>query len=112
MSFPDVSEAIPEWADTITFTFAKKKVKDGVLTESDIADKSFEGILQPMRKRDLIIKPEGQRSWRWWTLFTEQKLEPDSIVVDPDGFPYRVVSTGNWDNAGYGEYDLTEAVNQ
>lgn len=67
------------------------------------------GVRVTQTARQLALKPEGERSWKWSTLYTEPGtgLSNDDIV-SVQGTRYRV--TSNRDNKEYGcmEYELLE----
>lgn len=70
---------------------------------------NFLGNLQPFTERQLLIKPEGQRAWSWYTLFTDTTLAlslDDVIVIG--AVQYRVKSLKDWSAAGYFEYQVIE----
>ena len=67
---------------------------------------SFAGSLQPFTERQLLIKPEGQRQWVWWKLFTSQSIPLGSIVTDPAKRKCKVVSEKDW--GSYKIYDIAE----
>lgn len=108
MTFPSMQEALWGLTDAIQFEIVKKTVTDYQIVESPVTVLFFQGCLQPIPPRKLLIKPEGQRSWKWWTLYSQQLLDTDWIVQDPDAKQYRVMSVTDWGNAGYFEYELTE----
>ena len=110
MSFPNLAEAFWDWNSTVTLKIVDKEINDFEVTESKIVDNSFSGILQPMPPQQLMVKPEGQRGWKFWELWTETFLALDMIVEDADGKIYRVMSRDDWGNAGYMHYELTEGV--
>ena len=56
----------------------------------------------------LLVKPEGQRGWRWWTFWTQEKLRLDWELEDSNQVRYRVMSRQDWSQAEYYEYELTE----
>lgn len=129
MSFPLMSEAFADWTVTSTFLAVVKEVIDFRVVETiggvpyggggygmgpygGAVDLSgvFEGVLQPLPDRRLLIKPEGQRTWKWWTLWARKALVLDDVVVDKEGLSYRIMSVKDWSNSDYFEYDLTENV--
>lgn len=110
MSFPQMAEVFWDWTDNVTLKLIKKGITDFEVTESEIVETTFQGVLQPMPPQKLLVKPEGQRLWKFWELWTTQFLEPDQIIQDPDGTIYRVMSKDNWNNAGYYHYELTQGV--
>lgn len=124
MSFPDVSGAFWNWsAKSLFITVAKSAVDFEVVEnlgstqfsfggfgQGNMAALIFTGVLQPMPARKLLIKPEGQRTWKWWTLWTKKSLDLDEIIVDKPGRIYRVMSQSDWSSGRYIEYELTENV--
>ena len=106
----DVSDALWDICEFERIQVVKKTVQDFELVES-VSDRSpiyIEGSLQPMNARELLIKPEGQRSWRWWTLWTTEKLELDWVVIDRNGSHFRIMNSNDWEASGYFQYQLTE----
>ena len=61
-----------------------------------------------MKPRDLLVKPEGERKFKWWVLLTDLDIAVDTVIKDQQGIQYRVMSSTDWRNAGYRQYDLTE----
>lgn len=124
MSFPDVSGAFWGWSVKSLFISVQKVAVDFEVVENlgsppfdfggygqgNYAALIFVGVLEPLPDRKLMIKPEGQRTWKWWTLWTKKPLELDDIIVDKPGRIYRVMSQSDWSSGRYYQYDLTENV--
>ena len=110
MSFPDVSEAFSDWTSNITLEVVMKRVEDFEVAEENLNKLFIDGVLEPMPKRELLIKPEGQRQWGWWTFWTLQYLDLDTILKDNEGKTYRVMSSQDWANSGHYVYDLAQGV--
>ncbi len=108
MSFPSVKEAFFNWTSPIQFNVVTTKSVDGEAIEVPDNQIFFDGVIEPLSPRLLLIKPEGERSWKWWTLWTEQALQPDDIVQDSSGAQYRVMKKSNWSEADYQEYEIVQ----
>ncbi len=49
--------------DEIGFTVVQKAAVDFEAIETPETQVYFDGSLQPMRPRELMVKPEGERKW-------------------------------------------------
>lgn len=110
MSMPNLAEVLWDWDIAVELKLVKKNIADFEVDETSIVDRIFRGVIQPMPPQKLMIKPEGQRYWKFWELWTAQSLSVDDIILDPDGKTYRVTSRDDWKRAGYFHYELTEGV--
>jgi hypothetical protein len=108
MNFPDVSAAFMEWTETLVFYPLRKTQSDGETVETQIIPVIFAGNLQPMPERKVLLKPEGERLWKWWELLSKQYIPLDSVVKDRQSKSYRVMDVKDWHQAGYYWYQLTE----
>lgn len=73
----------------------------------------FSVLLTPMTAREIAIKPEGERHWKWWkaTGIGPQRLELGWFLL-PDHdkrIKYRVMTSADWRQARVGVYDFVEA---
>lgn len=115
-NLPDVSDALLDWFQNMTFDLITKTITDYDLTET-ATTVSTKGVRQPFSAQQLSIKPEGQRAWKWETLhcLPNVKLNPDDIVVF-NGVRYRVMEKLDYSEYGYLEYhiiqDYTAATNE
>lgn len=110
VSYPNVAEAFSDWDSGITLKIVSKEINDFEVSERKINDVPFRGVLQPVPPQKLMIKPEGQRSWKWYTMRSKKYLEVDSILVDNANKTYRVMSNTDWAGAGFFEYELVQGV--
>lgn len=103
---PDVGDALLDWFQPMVFTTLVKSV-DGFQNVETPTDVNFMGVWQPMSMRRLAMKPEGQRSWKWFTVHAQPSLvlEPDEIVTYL-GEQYRVMAHKDYKLYGYVEYEL------
>lgn len=110
---PNMRTTLAGFEDTMQFQIVKKTIVDHELVESskEIPVLYFEGVLQPLHDRELLVKSEGQRKFKWWTLFTDmENLAVDTVIQDPNKRTFRVMASGDWDDAGYFKYQLVEGV--
>ena len=107
-NLPDVSDALLDWFQNMTFDLITKAITDYDLTETATTI-STKGVRQPFSAQQLSIKPEGQRAWKWETLhcLPNVKLNPDDIVVF-NGVRYRVMEKLDYSEYGYLEYHIIQ----
>lgn len=106
----DMAGAFWNLTDPIAFKIVTTAAVDFEAVETLQTQLVFDGFLQPMKPRELMVKPEGERRWKWLMLFTEQLLEPASILEDEEGSNYRVMKLSAWNKlANYGMYEIIQA---
>lgn len=105
---PDVSGAMLDYFQPMVFTTIVKTVENFQVKEIP-TNINFIGVWQPFTDRQLSMKPEGQRKWRWYTCHsqTQLPLSPDEIITYL-GEQYRVMSARDYKLYGYFEYHLVE----
>lgn len=105
---PDVSGAMLNWFQPLTFTTIVKTVINFQVVETP-TDVTYLGVWQPFTEKQIMYKPEGQRAWSWYWLHAEPGLilKPDDVVTYL-GVQFRVRSQKDYRLYGYVEYQLTE----
>lgn len=105
-SVPDVSGALQNYFQQIVFTLVAKMVNGFQLVETPTPINFF-GTIQPFTARQLLLKPEGQRAWSWYTVHSEPGivLKVDDVILWND-IQYRVMSRSNFSLYGYDEYHI------
>ena len=107
-SIPDVSGALKDYFQIMTFTKIVKSIIgfENFETPTPI---NFQGVLYPMTGRRLELKPEGQRAWTWLILYADPviTLEVDEVVVY-NNKQTRVMSQKDFGLYGYVEYELVQ----
>ncbi len=105
---PDVSGALTDWFQPMTFTTIVKTVVGFEVVETP-TDTTFQGVIQPLSSRRLELKPEGQRAWTWFTLHADPvlTLQVDD-VVEYLGVQTRIMARKDFSLYGYVEYEIVQ----
>lgn len=104
---PNCADVIESWASEYTALLITKTMKDFVLTETT-KEITFQGMIQNLNRKELEIKPEGERNWGWYKLHSTRQFNNDDII-EVLGIRYKIMSTRQ-DNTYYGffAYDLIQ----
>jgi len=107
-TLPNVNGALLNWKQITIFTVVVKEVI-GYQVQETLTPVTFNGVVQPFTDRQLMLKPEGQRSWTWNWIHADPSLilNTDEIVVYLD-VRYRVMSRKDYTPYGYVEYSIIE----
>lgn len=112
-TLPDVSSALLDWFQPLTF----RKLTKGVVAFQNVetaTDICTSGVIQPFTAKQLLLKPEGQRALSWFTIHALPgcALEVDDIVVQVNlragNAPYRVMAKKDYSAYGYVEYHVMQ----
>ena len=108
LTYPNMRGALIGLFRPIELTVVTTTIVDGLSKEVNRSINSA-GLLQPMKARAIMLKPEGQRAFRWFTLHVgrEIDLKPNDVVIRK-GVPYRVMGKWPWEDAGFLKYELVE----
>jgi len=106
---PLMNEATDGLTQQIQFAIINSISDDGDVVETVKAVNYFQGSLQPLHPRRLLIKPEGERRWKWWQLWTRQEIPVGNYVRDVQGKQYKVMSKADWSQADYQEYEIIQS---
>ena len=106
---PQMGEVLPSWFQTLTFDVISKSLVDYEVVETKTRI-TTRGVRQPMTAKDLAIKPEGQRAWKWETIhcLPDVVLEVDDVIIF-DNTRYRVKQRWDWREYGYVQYEICQA---
>lgn len=107
-TLPNMQGAMLDWFQILTFTQIKKVVENFNLIEKTYST-SFQGVKQPFTAQELMMKPEGQRSWKWFTIhaFPDLVLTTDEII-NFGGENYRVMQKSDFTEYGYVMYQICQ----
>lgn len=106
-TLPQVDDAMLDYFQPMTFGVVTKTIFGAQVSET-MENVSFQGVMQPLSERQLMMKPEGQRLWKWFWLHADPSLTltPD-MVVTYLGEQFRVTTQKDYRLYGYVEYHLT-----
>lgn len=89
---PDVSGALTDYYQAMIFTPIAKIIKGFQVAEIGNPI-NFQGVIQPLSEKQLLLKPEGQRAWTWLWLQSNRALQLNvDDVVNYLGKQTRVMS--------------------
>jgi hypothetical protein len=106
--FPNVAEAFSDWTSAVQMKVVNKEAVDFEVNEQVLKVVAFDAVMQPIPPQRVDRKPEGQRIWKWWEMWADTSLAPDTVVQDQNGLQFRIQSVQDWSQAGYFHYELTE----
>lgn len=105
-TLPNMSSDLANWFQLITMEKITKTLSNFVIVETT-TPVLFQGVVQPFNSRQLMMKPEGQRAWKWKNILSWPgvPLAPDDVVLY-EGIQYRVMATIDWKQYGFREYHI------
>lgn len=107
---PNVSSVLNGCLDPMSFVIVTK-AQDPVTMEIVNTTRSVTtmAVIQPLRTRELAMKPEGERSWQWYKIFAlpDLMMKPsDQVTIGAETF--RVMGSRNWSSKGYMYYEIVD----
>lgn len=111
-TIPDVSGALRDWFQPMTFIRVTKSTVGFQLIESESAT-AFRGLFEPYSGRPLEIRSEGERAWTSTLLHSDPVLPlqvDDRVTIGTIDGPkmYRVMALWDYTNYGFMSYHLLE----
>lgn len=107
-TLPNMSDALLDWFQKMTFTRIVKNIVNFQVVETP-TNTDFQGVWQPSSPQALLMKSEGQRQWKWFTVHADPSLhlDPDEIITYL-GTQYRVMNKLDYTEYAYIEYELIQ----
>jgi len=109
MAVPNLSRAVRGWTKRKTVKIITKATVNHKVTEST-SNTTLNINVQPMPARQVDRKPEGERSWSWWSIIIRDPnvlLKTDDIV-EVDGAGYRITKGNDWRRSGFTKYEAIQ----
>lgn len=112
-SIPNMFDAMSDWFQRLTFQLITKTTV-GFQVNETVSDINFWGIVQPLKGRELSMKPEGQRAWNGISVYAQAL--PSGALLDLKiddriafaGINYRVITQRNFALYSFAYYELVE----
>jgi hypothetical protein len=104
---PQVGAAFSGWTKNITLVTIKQQVVDSELVETQ-RTRTFQGVIQPLGDKQLMLKPEGDRAWQWFMIHcvaTSLDVDVNDKILYNDAM-YKVMKTRDYSLNGYIQYDV------
>lgn len=105
---PNMGSVIVGWFQAMTFVVVTKS-QVNFETKETVSTVTFKGVIQPYTPEQLSIRPEGERTWKWYKIHADTSLK---LITDDKvtylGVNYRVMSRSDFSLYGYIEYDVIE----
>lgn len=102
-----MSAAFSGWTMPITLVVIKQRIIEGF--NKDVgSNKTFNGTIQPLSPKQLILKPEGERAWEWIMIHCEtgELLLDDGDRIVYNGKTYKVMGNNDYSLNNFNEYHL------
>lgn len=105
-TLPNMSDAVGNWFQLTVFEKVVKTIVNFVVVETTVPVE-FQGVVQTFTPRQLMMKPEGQRRWKWKSVFCYPNvpLSPDDVIIY-EGIQYRVMASNDFKQYGYWEFHI------
>lgn len=103
---PQMDSTLTGWEVPLTLIKLTQSTDEGDLVTSETRI-SFKGVLQPLRTEELLLKPEGQRSWSYYWIHTKSTLDfktADKIIYQNK--KYKVTAIKDYDLNGFREIEV------
>lgn len=103
-SMPDNSHSVMRFLSPLVFEKIQTTNINGLAQKVPIFIKTL-GSIQPLSGRALVVKPEGERSWKWYQIHTLTNVDlknNDRIKIQK--VLYKVMSKFDYSRSGYLEF--------
>ena len=108
---PHMKQGLRGLGRRITCQVIKQRVVDHEAVQAGVDMLRATVLMVPMPARKIAFKPEGQRTWKWWSGTSSTRLELGwYLKAANDGKRlYEVISQEDWSQARVYNYDFAEA---
>lgn len=105
-SMPDNSQAVMRLLSPLIFEKLQITNVNGLAQKVAIYIKTLASI-QPLSSRALLVKPEGQRSWKWFQIHTATNVDlTNNDRIKIRGILYKVMAKFDYSRNGFFEFHV------
>lgn len=105
---PNMGGALLDWFQPMVFVRVTK-TDIGYQVSETAEQLRFQGVIQPLSGKRMMLKPEGQRGWNWQLLHASPSLTLDiDEVVLYLGVQTRIMSRKDYLIYGFVEYEIVQ----
>jgi hypothetical protein len=107
---PDMRAPLRGIGRRVTGQVIKQVVVDGEAKQEGQNLLRASVVLTPLDPREILIKPEGQRKWKWWKASSAVELNIGWFLI-PDHdhlIKYEIMTLADWGQARVYLYDFVE----
>lgn len=105
---PQLSDVVAGWSRPITVKLLSQEMFDGDVVKTETLIDAM-GVIQPFTAAQLLLKPEGERTWDWQALHVLPPFDAKlGDRVEIFGTRYRIMSRKDYMLYGYLKYELVE----
>lgn len=105
---PQMSDAFTGWMLPITLLTITSGIANGVSVDKVKKERTFQGVVQPLALKELMLLPEGERAWQWYMIHCHNGTL-DLNVNDKLEYRderYKVMKFNDYTLNGYVEYHV------
>jgi len=106
---PQICAAFQNWQSDITLVVVKQQIVDGLVKDIE-RQMTFKGVIQPLGAQKLMLKPEGERAWKWLQIHCfsgKLNLDPNDRILYRDEY-FKIMADNDYSLNNYVEYHLVK----
>jgi len=108
-NMPKIVNALDGWQDELTIVRVTESWSGGDKVETT-ENIGITGTIQPLSPKQVSLKPEGQRAWKWYQIHDYTRVSnldtSDRIIIE--GKKYKVMAINDYSRNNYIEYHIIE----
>lgn len=106
---PQMLAAFSNWMISITLIRITQTINEGFVVDSERTF-TFQGTVQPLSPQQLLLKPEGLRSFEWLDVhvLTSSLDLVTNDLIKYNNKKYKIMATNDYTLNNYVEYHLVE----